>query len=68
LQPNISTAAGLSCRPRLPLCRCRDGDVYIGSNWNELSILYLIFLATLAGLGIFAWLSYGTLWATGMYY
>lgn len=47
---------------------CRDGDVYTGGRWNELSLLYLIFLLTpLAGL-LFAWLSYGKLWATGEYY
>ena len=37
----------------------------MGSNWNELSIGLLIVLAMVAGLGVFAWLSYGTLWATG---
>jgi hypothetical protein len=39
-----------------------DGDVYIGGRWNELSILYLIFLAAPALTGVFAWLSYGRLW------
>lgn len=33
-----------------PLCLrpppCRDGDVYIGSNWNELSIGMLIIMLT----------------------
>lgn len=47
---------------------CRDGDVYIGSRWNELSVLYLIFLVTpLLGL-LFAWATHGTLWDTGVYY
>jgi len=42
--------------------------VYIGSRWNELSILYLIFLLVpLMGL-VFAWATYGTLWATGEFY
>ena len=41
---------------------CRDGDVYIGSRWNTLSILYLISLAAPAAVGLFAWLSYGHLW------
>eukprot|EP00887_Chlorella_sp_A99_P003001 scaffold9.g3001.t1 len=45
-----------------------DGDVYLGGRWNELTILYLIFLLVpLAGL-VFAWATYGTLWATGQYY
>ncbi|PSC74862.1 hypothetical protein C2E20_2033 [Micractinium conductrix] len=45
-----------------------DGDVYIGSNWNELSVLYLIFMLTpLLGLA-FAWATHGTLWDTGVYY
>lgn len=39
-----------------------DGDVYIGSRWNTLSVLYLIFLLTPLGVGLFAWLSYGKLW------
>lgn len=39
-----------------------DGDVYIGSRWNTLSVLYLIFMLTPALLGVFAWLSYGHLW------
>ncbi len=46
-----------------------DGDVYIGSRWNELSVLYLIFLVTpLVGL-LFAWLSYGVYWGVspGLY-
>lgn len=39
-----------------------DGDVYVGSRWNTLSILYLIFLLTpLVGLA-FAWATYGSLW------
>ena len=49
-------------------CGCRDGDVYVGSRWNTLSILYLFFLLTpLAGLA-FAWATHGTLWDTGVYY
>ena len=48
----------------VPPCS-RDGDQYVGSRWNELSVLYLIFLLTpLAGL-LFAYLTYGKLWATG---
>lgn len=46
-----------------------DGDVYIGSRWNELSILYLIFMLTpLLGL-LFAWASYGVYWGVtpGLY-
>lgn len=39
-----------------------DGDVYIGGRWNTLSILYLIFMAAPAAMGLFAWLSYGKLW------
>lgn len=47
---------------------CRDGDVYVGGRWNTLSILYAIFFFTpLLGL-LFAWATYGTLWATGTYY
>lgn len=46
----------------------RDGDVYIGGRWNELSVLYLIFLMVpLLGL-VFAWATNGTLWNTGVYY
>ncbi|GAB4816307.1 hypothetical protein N2152v2_003353 [Parachlorella kessleri] len=45
-----------------------DGDIYVGSRWNTLSILYLFFLlAPLAGLA-FAWATHGTLWDTGVYY
>lgn len=45
-----------------------DGDVYIGGRWNELSVLYLIFLVVpLLGL-LFAWATHGTLWDTGVYY
>lgn len=39
-----------------------DGDVYIGGRWNTLSILYLIGMLVPAGIGVFAWLSYGKLW------
>ncbi|KAL4434603.1 hypothetical protein ABPG77_002726 [Micractinium sp. CCAP 211/92] len=47
---------------------CEDGDVYIGGRWNELSVLYLIFLLVpLLGL-VFAWATHGTLWDTGVYY
>lgn len=43
------------------------GDVYIGGRWNTLSVLYLVFMMTpLAGL-VFAYVTYGTLWATGEY-
>lgn len=42
--------------------------MYVGGRWNTLSVLYLIFLLTpLIGL-VFAWATYGTLWATGQYY
>lgn len=46
-----------------------DGDVYIGGRWNELSVLYLIFMLAPAAVGIFAWLSYGHLWGVtpGLY-
>lgn len=51
-----------------PAWVCRDGDVYIGGRWNELSVLYLIFLVVpLLGL-LFAWATHGTLWDTGVYY
>ena len=46
-----------------------DGDVYVGSRWNELSVLYLIFLLTpILGL-FFAWMSYGVYWGVtpGLY-
>lgn len=57
----------LSIDQPLPLA-CRDGDVYIGGRWNELSVLYLIFLLVpLLGL-VFAWATHGTLWDTGVYY
>ena len=55
-----------SCRPLLP--PRRDGDVYIGSGWNELSAgLLIIIVIPLLGL-LFAWATYGTLWATGEFY
>lgn len=42
--------------------------MYIGGRWNELSVLYLIFLMVpLLGL-VFAWATNGTLWNTGVYY
>jgi len=46
-----------------------DGDVYTGGRWNELSILYLIFMLAPAAAGLFAWLSYGHLWGVtpGLY-
>lgn len=44
-----------------------QGDVYVGSNWNILTVLLALGFATpLLGL-LFAFLSYGTLW-TGHYY
>lgn len=50
------------------MCPCRDGDVYIGSNWNALSAgLLIVFVVPLLGL-LFAWATYGTLWATGEFY
>lgn len=39
-----------------------QGDVYVGSRWNTLSVLYLIMLASIGGIGLFAWMSYGTMW------
>lgn len=49
-------------------CPRRDGDVYIGSGWNELSAgLLIIIVIPLLGL-LFAWATYGTLWATGEFY
>lgn len=73
-QVHVSSSQGLAgtCphphRPPLSPWWCRDGDVYIGSRWNELSVLYLIFLVTpLLGL-LFAWATHGTLWDTGVYY
>jgi hypothetical protein len=45
-----------------------DGDVYIGSGWNELSAgILIIIVIPLLGL-LFAWATYGTLWATGEFY
>jgi hypothetical protein len=44
-----------------------QGDVYVGSNWNILTLIMgLTLFVPLAGL-LFAWLSFGTLW-TGHYY
>lgn len=44
-----------------------QGDVYVGSRWNMLTLLMgLTFFVPVAGL-LFAFLSYGTLW-TGHYY
>lgn len=44
-----------------------QGDVYIGSKWNMLTLLMgLMFFTPIFGL-LFAYLSYGTLW-TGHYY
>jgi hypothetical protein len=49
------------------LLPCRQGDVYVGSRWNILTLLTgLMFFVPVAGL-LFAYLSYGTLW-TGHYY
>lgn len=39
-----------------------QGDVYVGSRWNTLSVLYLIMLVSIGGIGLFAWMSYGTMW------
>jgi hypothetical protein len=36
--------------------------------WNTLSVLYLIFMLAPALVGVFAYMTYGTLWATGAYY
>jgi hypothetical protein len=44
-----------------------QGDVYVGSNWNMLTLITgLIFIVPVLGL-LFAYLSYGTLWS-GHYY
>lgn len=46
-----------------------QGDVYMGSRWNELTVLYLVFLLTpIVGL-LCAWLSYGVYWGVtpGLY-
>jgi hypothetical protein len=44
-----------------------EGDVYVGSNWNMLTLITgLIFVVPIVGL-LFAYLSYGTLWS-GHYY
>lgn len=44
-----------------------QGDVYVGSNWNMLTLITgLMFFVPVIGL-LFAYLSYGTLW-TGHYY
>ena len=42
--------------------------MYVGGRWNTLSVLYLTFMLAPAAAGIFAWLSYGKLWATGELY
>lgn len=46
-----------------------DGDVYIGSRWNTLSVIYMIFMLSIFGSMLFAWLSYGHLWGVtpGLY-
>lgn len=50
-----------------PACARRQGDVYVGSRWNMLTLLMgLTFFVPVFGL-LFAFLSYGTLW-TGHYY
>jgi len=41
-----------------------DGDVYIGSNWNVGTALLLVFVVTMVGIGVFAYLTYGTVWGT----
>ena len=47
---------------------CRDRDIYIGSRWNELSVFaLLLFIIPVAGL-VFAWATFGKLWATGEFY
>ena len=46
---------------------CRQGDVYVGSKWNIMTVLMAVsILVPVMGL-VFAWASYGTLW-TGHYY
>lgn len=36
--------------------------MYIGSRWNTLSVIYMIFMMSIFAGGLFAWLSYGRLW------
>jgi len=44
-----------------------QGDVYVGSKWNIMTVLMAVsILVPVMGL-VFAWASYGTLW-TGHYY
>ena len=49
---------------------CRDGDVWVGSRWNTLTVISLISILSTAGVGVFAWLSYGHLWGItpGLYH
>lgn len=39
-----------------------QGDVYVGSQWNTLSVLYGIMMLSILGGLLGAWLSYGTYW------
>jgi hypothetical protein len=39
-----------------------DGDVWVGSTWNTLTVISMISMLSTAGIGVFAWLSYGHLW------
>lgn len=58
----------VSCLINLPPSLCRQGDVYVGSNWNVMTIgLAIAFLVPILGL-FFAWSTYGTLWATSEFY
>lgn len=39
-----------------------DGDVWIGSRWNTLTVISLISILSTAGVGLFAWLGHGVWW------
>ena len=55
-------------RPNALSRRGGEGDVPMHGRWNTLSVLYLIFMLAPALVGVFAYMTYGTLWATGAYY
>jgi hypothetical protein len=66
--PYLAALTVPPCFPApLHCCHHREGDVYVGSRWNMLTLLLgLTFLVPVFGL-VFAFMSYGTLW-TGHYY
>jgi len=45
-----------------------DGDVYVGSNINTLSVLYGIMMACIIGGLVFAVVSHGKLWGVDPYF